>query len=383
MAKLNPDETMVDARIVYWGTQGAGKTTNLQSIHRKLRPDLRGEIEREATRIDPAVEFEQLPIELGEIGGLRTRIQMIAVPGGAGQAPTRKQLLDQVDGIVLVVDSRPACLDANVASLDELRTVLDEYGHALEDVPLVIQYNKRDLTDPYSLEELHRRLDVRGAAVFESVATEATGVLQTLSTLAKHVIRRLRSQQFASPTKAPQEPMVEAAEAPLAPEPMVEAEPFDPIEVTEEFKSFDPAMGTDELQTHHIESPPEQATVLAAEPATREIQDLDSDSFPTASERIEDAILSESEHPEMIAIDDLARKAQTVFESPLDESLADPDQPAPGLIDTEFSIASVGEATRVGDRGLRIPLEIAGKDQRRSTLVLTIQLDPLLVEDPD
>jgi hypothetical protein len=85
----------------------------------------------------------------------------------------------------------------------------------------------------------------------------------------------------------------------------------------------------------------------------------------------------------MIAIDDLAREAQTVFESPLDESSADPDQPTPGLIDTEFSIASVGEATRVGDRGLRIPLEIAGKDLRRSTLVLTIQLDPLLVEGPD
>jgi signal recognition particle receptor subunit beta len=193
MAKMNSDETAVNARILYWGHDGSGKTANLHSIHRKLRADHRGEIQREATVIDPTVEFETLAIELGEVGGLKTRIQMIAVPGGADQAPTRKQLLDQVDGIVMVIDSRRERIEENASSLAELREMLLEYGRNLEDVPLVLQYNKRDLSDPYALEELHRKLDVNGAAVFEAVATENSGVLQTLSTISKHVIRSLRA----------------------------------------------------------------------------------------------------------------------------------------------------------------------------------------------
>ena len=342
MAKLNRDETMVDARIVYWGSKEAGKTTNLQSVYRKLRPDHRGEIEREPTRIDPTVEFEQLPIELGEVGGLRTRIQMVAVPGGSNQAPTRKQLLDQVDGIVLVVDSRRECLEETVASLDELRAFLGEYGRTIEEVPLVIQYNKRDLTDPYAIEELHRRLDVRNAAVFEAVATEATGVLQTLSTLAKHVIRSLRGRQFAMNSEPLQQP--ERGEESLA----------DP--------STPETIDADEVESR-------------SDPSASEIHQAVFESPKTPSERMEEAILSEDGHPDIIAIGDLAREAQTVFDTPWEDASAPCAEPTPGQSDTEFSIASVGEATRAGERGVRIPLVIAGKDDQRATVVLTIQLD--------
>ena len=99
MAKMSSDETAVNARILYWGIDGSGKTENLQSIHRKLRADHRGEIQREATLIDPTVEYETLAIELGEVGGLKTRIQMVAVPGSVDQAvflarsPIRRNLL--------------------------------------------------------------------------------------------------------------------------------------------------------------------------------------------------------------------------------------------------------------------------------------------------
>jgi signal recognition particle receptor subunit beta len=336
MAKLNPDETMVNARIVYWGIAGAGKSANLHSIYRKLRPDSRGEIEREATRIDSTVEYETLPIELGEIRGLRTRIQMIAVPGGEGQAPTRKQLLDQIDGVVMVVDSRRECIDDNAASLNELREMLRDYGRALEDVPLVLQYNKRDLSDPYVLEELHRRLDVKGAAVFEAVAVETIGVLQTLSTLAKHVIRSLRGQRFDSEHD-----------------------------------------DSDESGLH--EEGREQPGKAAQDTAPG----VESTSEPTPSSRIEDEILSEEEHHEANAIDDLTREAQEIFDAPWDEVSVDVESPQGAQLDTEFAIASVGEATRSGDRGIRIPLVIADKQGRNSKLILTIQLDPLLEGDPD
>jgi signal recognition particle receptor subunit beta len=331
MAKLSYDETAVNARILYWGLDGSGKTANLHSIHRKLRADHRGEIQREATVIDPAVEFETLAIELGEVGGLKTRIQMIAVPGGADQAPTRKQLLDQVDGIVMVIDSRRERIDENASSLVELREMLLEYGRDLEDVPLVLQYNKRDLSDPYALEELHRKLDVNGAAVFEAVATENTGVLQTLSTISKHVIRSLRGQQFSAK-----------------------------------------AEGKAKLE------PGDSLSGLQAQEEPAQSAEIDPVSELTPAARMEDAILSEEDHPEADALDDIAASAQTALDIPMAELENESEPLAAAQLDSEFSIASVGEATRSGERGVQVPLVISDKGGRTSSLVLTIRLDPLL-----
>jgi signal recognition particle receptor subunit beta len=350
MAKMSNDETAVNARILYWGLDGAGKTANLHSIHRKLRADHRGEIQREATLIDPTVEFETLAIELGEVGGLKTRIQMIAVPGGADQAPTRKQLLDQVDGIVMVVDSQRERIEENASSLVELREMLLDYGRNLEDVPLVLQYNKRDLSDPYVLEELHRKLEVNGAAVFEAVATENSGVLQTLSTISKHVIRSLRGQQFSTEAEAEVGAEVEAEAA-------VEAE-------------AKPEPG-DSLSGLQVPAEPTQT------PEIDPVAEL------TPATRMEDAILSEGEHPEANVLDDLAASAQTALDIPMDELEGEDEPLAAAQLDSEFSIASVGEATRSGERGVRIPLVISDKAGQTSNLVLTIRLDPLLDGEGD
>ena len=223
MAEANSDRREVNARIVYWGAEGAGKATNLRAIHRKLRPDHRGRLEAVATQLDPSVCSYQLPIELGEIAGVKTRIQVIAVPGGSEQAPTRKQLLDRVDGIVFVVDARRERIDDNVASLEELRGALAAYGRALESVPLVVQYNHQDQSDPYVLEELHRKLDVKGAAVFEAVATEGSGVLPTLTTISKRVVKQLREAPEPKPLKTP--PASQSAPIATAPTPAPAPQP--------------------------------------------------------------------------------------------------------------------------------------------------------------
>jgi hypothetical protein len=359
MAKMSYDETAVNARILYWGLDGSGKTANLHSIHRKLRADHRGEIQREATLIDPTVEFETLAIELGEVGGLKTRIQMIAVPGGADQAPTRKQLLDQVDGIVMVIDSRRECIEENASSLLELREMLLDYGRNLEDVPLVLQYNKRDLSDPYVLEELHRKLDVNGAAVFEAVATENSGVLQTLSTISKHVIRSLRGQQFSAEAEAEAE-----AETEVETEAEVEAE-------TEAKPEPGDSLSGLQAQAEQAQTEPAQAVEIDA------VAEL------TPATRMEDAILSEGEHPEANVLDDLAASAQTALDIPMDELEGEDEPLAAAQLDSEFSIASVGEATRSGERGVRIPLVISDKAGQTSNLVLTIRLDPLLDGEGD
>ena len=137
MAEFGAEGTEVRTRIVYWGIEGAGKSTNVQVIHSKLRPDHRGELQTVPTRLDPTVTYDALPIELGQIGGVRTRIQILTVPGAAEHAPTRKQLLDQVDGVVFVVDTQPDRIEENISSLEELRaaycrTIGVEYRHIQE-----------------------------------------------------------------------------------------------------------------------------------------------------------------------------------------------------------------------------------------------------------
>lgn len=220
MAKLSPEASEVNARIVYWGIAGAGKSQNLRSAYSKLRPDHRGEIREVPSRLDPTATYEVLPISLGEVAGVKTQLEMVAVPGGDEQRPTRKQLLDRVDGVVLIIDAA-ASVDENLDSLDELIDALGAYGRSLADLPLVVQYNKRDVAGPYALEDLHRKLEVGDSPVFEAVASEGIGVLQTLSTISKRVIRALREQP-APASPAHDEPL-ESPEEPTPQERMVEA----------------------------------------------------------------------------------------------------------------------------------------------------------------
>jgi signal recognition particle receptor subunit beta len=328
MAEIRTGDTQVDARVVYWGVEGSGKTTNLNAVFTKLRPDHRSDLQEVPTRFDPTVCYEVLPIELGEISGVRTRIQIIAVPGAPEHGPTRKQLLDQVDGIVMVIDSRSERIDDNLASFDELRTSLAAYGRSLDEVPIVVQYNKRDLADPYVLEELHRKLDLAGAAIFEAVATEGTGVLQTLSTISKRVIRTLRERPGNDDELAP------------SPEPQA---------------------------TPSVATPPSEA----------------SHSQPEASpgQRMEEAILGEDQHPEAEAIESTTRATEELLDAPAWPEIAGEIERSRGpRIGPGLTIVSVGEATRAGERSVRIPLVLGDPDGETATVALTIELDPLVDE---
>ncbi|MFQ5417935.1 MAG: ATP/GTP-binding protein [Myxococcota bacterium] len=325
MTDATREDSVVNARIVFWGAEGAGKTANLDAIFAKLRPDHRGELRSVPTPFDPTASYEELPIELGNIAGVRTQIQLVAVPGAPEQAPTRKQLLDEVDGIVLVVDSQSDRIDDNIAAAAELRAVLAEYGRDIDEIPLVVQHNKRDLGDPFAQEELHKRLALETAPVFEAVATEQTGVLQTLSTISKRVIRTLRRRT------SDDKPEPEPVEPPIAAE---------PPEITM----------------------PELAP-------------------PTTSERIEEAILHETEHPAQRAIDETAQQAESLLDPSWDPIARELDGPAGVRVGPDLSIVSAGDAERTGDRTVRLPLVLGDGEGNTSTLVLTIQLDALLDEN--
>jgi hypothetical protein len=354
MAESNPESALVNARIVFWGIDGSGKTANLQAIHAKLRPDHRGEMRDVSTPLDPTVTFEELPIELGEIAGVRTQIRLVAVPGGPEQQHTRKQILDEVNGIVFVVDSQRERLDENIACFAELRNLLAAYGRKLEDVPLVVQYNKRDLADAYFMEDLHRKLAPGDAPVFEAVATEMTGVLQTLSTISKRVIRSLREQTTQPPTApnqaVPGDAQPREAEPPTVVErPALEKMPSEPLDLTPE---------------------PE----LDPEPPTR----IEPSS---TAERMEAAILEEAENPDFAEIDSAARQAESLLDTSWEHVTSEIEKSDGLRIGTDLSIVSVGEASRSGERAVRVPLVLGDADGNTARVALTIQLDPLMDED--
>jgi len=202
------------ARIVLWGIEGAGKSTTIRTIHARLRPESRGELVRLPSRLDPTIYAESLSISLGDLGGRPMQIEVVAVPGGEDQAMTRKQLLDRVDGVILVLDCSPERIDANHAAIQELERSLADYGQRLDTLPIVLQYNKRDVADPFAIESLHRRIGLRDAAVFETIATTGHGVLPTLTTISKHVIR-LRRDGTTAGGSAPR-PAAPTANAPAA-----------------------------------------------------------------------------------------------------------------------------------------------------------------------
>jgi signal recognition particle receptor subunit beta len=342
MAESNAERADVRARIVYWGAEGAGKTANLRHVWRKLRPDHRGALKAVPTALDPSVTYEVLPISLGEVAGSEMRLQVVAPPGGPEHATTRKQLLDRVDGIVLVVDARRERLDANLAAFDELRGALAAYGRSLESLPVVVQYNQRDRSDDYTLEELHRKLDLRGAPVFEAVATEGKGVLQTLTTISKQVIRHLRERSAVEPT--PRAVAPEPARSPAPP----------------------PAA-----------SAPAPRAAVPPQPA------------PAPQHALERGLAAEARDPARAArVAATAGQAAALLEQSWGEVTAEITGPGMRVetaveLDEPPTLVAVGLARQTGDRSFSVPVTLRAAGGRTFSLAVGVHLDVLPLPDEE
>ncbi|MDO9080184.1 MAG: ADP-ribosylation factor-like protein, partial [Desulfuromonadales bacterium] len=177
MALINYAKREINAKIVYYGPGLCGKTTNIKYIHEKLRPETRGKLLSLATETDRTLFFDFLPVDLGEIKGYQTRFQLYTVPGQVFYNSTRKMVLKGADGIVFVADSQREMLQANQESLANLRENLAEQGQNIDDIPMVIQYNKRDLFNALPVEELDRTLNPRKLPTFSACAHDGSGVL--------------------------------------------------------------------------------------------------------------------------------------------------------------------------------------------------------------
>ena len=192
MVLINSTTMQATAKIVYYGPGLCGKTTNLQHVHSKTAPGSRGEMVSLETETDRTLFFDLLPLEVGIVGGMKIRLQLYTVPGQVFYNATRRMVLKGADGIVFVADSQPEALEANLESLANLRDNLRELGQELEDVPLVLQYNKRDLRQILPVETLQKELNAAGAPHFEASARFGVGVFETLKGISRLSLTALR-----------------------------------------------------------------------------------------------------------------------------------------------------------------------------------------------
>jgi len=193
MVFFNYATMQMAAKIVYYGPGLCGKTTNLHHIYAKTSPQSRGEMVSLETETDRTLFFDLLPIDVGVIGGFKTRLQLYTVPGQVFYNTTRKLVLKGVDGMVFVADSQKAMLEANVESFKNLRENLAEIGTNLDELPLVIQLNKRDLPNIADVDTILNALDPeRRADHVESIASTGVGVFETLKSISKLTLRTLR-----------------------------------------------------------------------------------------------------------------------------------------------------------------------------------------------
>lgn len=216
MVFFNYSTMQMAAKVVYYGPGLCGKTTNLQWIFEHTSNDSRGEMVSLATETDRTLFFDLLPIDVGSIAGFSTRIQLYTVPGQVFYNTTRKLVLKGVDGVVFVADSQKPMLQANIESFQNLEENLAEMGLGLDTIPLVLQFNKRDLPNIMSPEEMNAALNPDGNfQCVEASALNGDGVFETLKTISKATLLALKkrltkgrsepsgAKRGSSPAKAP------------------------------------------------------------------------------------------------------------------------------------------------------------------------------------
>lgn len=206
MSTLNPLTREVNVKVVYYGPGLSGKTTSLKRLYQQLKPESRGELVSLATEGDRTLFFDYLPVHLERVNDLSVRLQVYTVPGQVFYEATRKLVLNGADGVVFVADSQRAAMDSNAESMGSLRGNLAELGLDLDQFPLVIQYNKRDLANALPVAQLRAALNPRQRPEVESVAEKGQGVYPAFKEAVRQILAGLRARpqsRRARPTPTP------------------------------------------------------------------------------------------------------------------------------------------------------------------------------------
>ncbi len=276
MVSINYASREVSCKIVYYGPGLSGKTTNLQYVHAKVPKKTRGDLISLATDADRTLYFDFLPINIGAINGFATKFQLYTVPGQVFYNATRKLVLRGVDGVVFVADSQRSKKEENIESLNNLKENLVEYGYDLNTLPIVLQYNKRDLPEVMTIAEIQADLNWNNLPFFEASAVKGVGVFDTLKLITKLVLNKAKKgdDAAAEPDSAeaetageyPAGPQTASAPQPVEPQP---APAFDRVAAhapTATVAAAPPA-GESLPRRVEVEAPPDEAEWNLARPA--------------------------------------------------------------------------------------------------------------------
>ena len=181
----------INAKIVYYGPGLSGKTTNLEKIYDSVPESNRGRMVSMKTQTDRTLFFDLLPLDLGELSGMKTRFLLYTVPGQVYYNATRKLVLKGVDALVFVADSTPDKMAENRESLTNLEQNLKSYGLDLKTIPWVMQFNKRDLPEALPVAQMNKDLNRWGVPTFEAQAANGTGVFETLRGVSKILLGKI------------------------------------------------------------------------------------------------------------------------------------------------------------------------------------------------
>ena len=192
MSFVNYHTKEINCKIVYYGPGLGGKTTNIQFVYQKTASNNKGQMVTLNTENERTLFFDFLPLDLGNIRGFKTRFHLYTVPGQVFYEASRKLILRGVDGIVFVADSQVERMEANIESLNGLKKNLVEQGYDLNKIPIVMQWNKRDLPNCIPTHELEKKLNELDFPSFESSALKGNGVFETLKTISKLVLLNIK-----------------------------------------------------------------------------------------------------------------------------------------------------------------------------------------------
>ncbi len=192
MSFINHNAKEIHCKIVYYGPSLGGKTTNIRWVYQQTASDQKTKLVALNTDVERTLFFDFLPLDFGDVRGYKTRFHLYSVPGQVIYDASRKLIIKGLDGVIFVADSQSERMEENIQALKNLEKNLEAQGLDINDIPLVFQYNKRDLPSAASLKELRLQLNKFNAPDFEAIASEGKGVMESLTTISKSIVNTLK-----------------------------------------------------------------------------------------------------------------------------------------------------------------------------------------------
>ena len=334
MALFNYATRELSAKVVYYGPGLSGKTTNIEMVHRLLKPEQKGRLISLPTETDRTLFFDFLPLDLGQIKGFRVRFHLYTVPGQVFYNATRRLVLQGVDGVVFVADSQVDMMGSNIESLKNLQENLSTYGKKLADLPFVMQYNKRDLKNITAVQEMSKRLNDLSVPAYEGVAKDGLGVTETLVGISRLVFANLRKTLLLPGDEAEAEEIAGIPEVgegePPSPEGADLLEEISEIEEISEVQEAPEAQETPEVrEILEVQEIPETTEIPEGVEMIIPPKEVSPASYPAEpsdgeEERREESAQEETASPAGDMPDEIDIEIPETFGDPVDSKVSEP-----------------------------------------------------------